>query len=54
LITHHPSLINLLATNSGFWFSRQDNHTRIEKIIQPDEDGLSLAQLIEMGWIYGD
>ena len=54
LISHHPSLINLLATDSGYWFSRQDNHTRIEKIAKPDEDGLSLAQLIEMGWIYGD
>jgi predicted ATPase len=54
LISHHPSLISLLATNSGYWFSRQDNHTRIEKIAKPDENGLSLAQLIEMGWIYGD
>lgn len=54
LISHHPSLINLLATHSGYWFSRQDNHTRIEKISKPDEDGLSLAQLIEIGWIYGD
>jgi ABC-type cobalamin/Fe3+-siderophores transport system ATPase subunit len=54
LISHHPSLINLLATHSGYWFSRQDNHTRIEKITPQDDDGLSLAQLIEMGWIYGD
>ena len=54
LISHHPSLINFLATDSGYWFSRQDNHTRIEKIAKQDDDGLSLAQLIEMGWIYGD
>ncbi|MFZ2724747.1 MAG: AAA family ATPase [Methylococcaceae bacterium] len=54
LISHHPSLINFLAASSGYWFSRQDNHTRIEKIAQQDESGLSLAQLIEMGWIYGD
>ena len=54
LISHHPSLINFLATDSGYWFSRQDNHTRYEKITEQEEDGLSLAQLIEMGWIYGD
>jgi ABC-type cobalamin/Fe3+-siderophores transport system ATPase subunit len=54
LISHHPSLINLLAPSSGYWFSRQDNHTRIEKITEQDSDGLSLAQLIEIGWIYGD
>jgi AAA15 family ATPase/GTPase len=54
LISHHPSLINFLAAYSGYWFSRKDNHTRIEKITKQDDDGLSLAQLIEMGWIYGD
>jgi len=54
LISHHPSLINFLAAYSGYWFSRQDNHTRIEKITEQDSDGLSLAQLIEIGWIYGD
>ena len=55
LISHHPSLINFLASDAGYWFSRQDNHTRIEKIKeQANDGGLSLAQLIEMGWIYGD
>lgn len=54
LISHHSSLINLLAPDSGYWFSRRDNHTRIEKITEQDSDGLSLAQLIEIGWIYGD
>lgn len=54
LISHHPSLINFLAPDSGYWFSRQENHTTFEKITEQEEDGLSLAQLIEMGWIYGD
>lgn len=53
LISHHPSLINFLATYSGYWFSRQDNHTRIEKITKQDDDGLPMAQLIETGWLYG-
>lgn len=54
LISHHPSLINFLAPDSGYWFSRQENQTTFEKITEQEEDGLSLAQLIEMGWIYGD
>ncbi len=54
IISHHPSLINFLAPDSGYWFSRQENHTTFEKITEQEEDGLSLAQLIEMGWIYGD
>ncbi len=54
LISHHPSLINFLAPDSGYWFSRQENHTIFEKITEQANDGLSLAQLIEMGWIYGD
>lgn len=54
LISHHPSLINFLTTNSGYWFSKEDLHTRIKPIAQQDDSGLSLAQLIETGWIYGD
>ena len=54
LISHHPSLINHLSSDAGLWFSREQYHTRIEKITKPDEDGLSLAELIEIGWIYGD
>lgn len=55
LISHHPSLINFLASDAGHWFAReQDYHTRIENITKQDEDGLSLAELIELGWVYGD
>jgi AAA15 family ATPase/GTPase len=54
LISHHPSLINFLAASSGYWFSRKDNHTRIERITRQDEGELSIAHLIELGWIYGD
>ena len=53
LISHHPSLINFLAADSGYWFSREDHHTRLEKITEQGE-GLSLAKLIEIGWIYDD
>ncbi|MEM9543499.1 MAG: ATP-binding protein [Cyanobacteria bacterium P01_E01_bin.42] len=56
LISHHPSLINYLASSSAYWFERQDNAgTRIKKIHQEnDNNGISLAKLIELGWIYDE
>ncbi len=51
LISHHPKIINLLANDSGFWFSRENNLTRIQKISAENESGLSIAELIERGWI---
>ncbi|MFI3122803.1 MAG: AAA family ATPase [Methylococcales bacterium] len=52
LISHHPKIINLLASDSGYWFSRENNLTRIQKISHKDESGLSVAELIDRGWIY--
>lgn len=52
LISHHPKIINLLANDSGYWFSRENNLTRVQKISPEDESGLSIAELIERGWIY--
>ncbi|NES66683.1 MAG: ATP-binding protein [Okeania sp. SIO2D1] len=55
LISHHPSLINYLASNSGYWFERQDNQpVRVQKIVEENEGGLSIAKLIELRWIYDD
>lgn len=51
LISHHPKIINLLANDSGYWFSRKNNLTRIQKISHEDESGLSISELIERGWI---
>lgn len=52
LISHHPVFINYLATHSGHWFERQNNDvTRIKSITEQEESGLSLSQLIELGWI---
>ncbi|MGZ4968481.1 MAG: AAA family ATPase [Methylobacter sp.] len=52
LISHHPKIINLLANDSGYWFSRENNLTRIQKISPENESGLSIAELIDRGWIY--
>ncbi|MDP3334410.1 MAG: AAA family ATPase [Methylococcaceae bacterium] len=52
LISHHPKIINLLANDSGYWFSRENNLTRVQKINPEDKSGLSIAELIDRGWIY--
>lgn len=52
LISHHPKIINLLANDSGYWFSRENNLTRIQKISPENESGLSIAELVDRGWIY--
>ena len=54
LISHHPKIINLLASDSGYWFSRENNLTRIQKISAENESGLSIAELVELGWIYDE
>jgi ABC-type cobalamin/Fe3+-siderophores transport system ATPase subunit len=52
LISHHPKIINFLASDSGYWFSRENNLTRVQKIVPENETGLSIAELVERGWIY--
>ncbi len=52
LISHHPKIINFLASDSGYWFNRDDKFTRVQKIVPENESGLSIAELIERGWIY--
>lgn len=52
LISHHPKIINLLANDSGYWFTRESNLTRVQKISHEDKSGLSIAELIDRGWIY--
>lgn len=52
LISHHPKIINMLANDSGYWFSKENNLTRLQKISPENETGLSIADLVERGWIY--
>lgn len=52
LISHHPRIINDLANDSGFWLERQhDSATRVQPIKEV-AGGISIAQLIERGWLY--
>ncbi len=55
LISHHPRIINYLAGSAGFWFSRPENkHVRIQRITGREDTGMSVARLIELGWIYDE
>ncbi|MCB0064785.1 MAG: ATP-binding protein [Caldilineaceae bacterium] len=54
LISHHPRIINDLANQNGFWLDRQhDGPVRVRPIAAED-GGISIAQLIERGWLYDD
>ena len=55
LISHHPALINYLASSSGYWFERaNEGIIRLQSITDQQDTGLSLAKLIELGWIYDE
>lgn len=53
VISQHPEFINyLLATPNGYWFERGNNQpTRIRGIQFEDQDGVSIAELVERNWI---
>jgi predicted ATPase len=53
IISHHPELIDYLAASHGIWLERKDNGTiRIQKIVQQEEGGLPISELVARGWIY--
>lgn len=55
LISHHPKLINYLASDAGYWFSRKNNGpVRTQRVTDEDDTGLSVAELVARGWIYDD
>ena len=54
LISHHPRIINDLANESGFWLERQHDGAVRVRSINGEEGGISIAQLIERGWLYDE
>jgi predicted ATPase len=53
LISHHPEIINYLASDTGYWFSRQNNGpVRTVRVTDENDTGLSIAELVARGWIY--
>ena len=53
LITHHPELINLLASDSGYWFDRDESGpTRVSRVAARGTAGLPVSELIARGWLH--
>jgi hypothetical protein len=52
LVSHHPKIINFLANESGYWFNIENQLTRVQKISLENKNALSIAELVERGWIY--
>jgi predicted ATPase len=54
LISHHPELINYLASSAGYWFERSSNGpVRVRRISNVDEGGIPLSELVARDWIHG-
>ncbi len=53
VISHHPELINFLASDSGLWFSREgQGPVRLARVTDDGESGLRLSELVARGWLH--
>ena len=54
LISHHPELIDYLASSSGYWFDRQSNMpVQVKRVTEEDKEGVPISELVARGWLYG-
>jgi predicted ATPase len=54
LISHHPELIDYLASSAGYWFDYQNNApVRVKRIGEQQDDALPVSELVARGWIDG-
>lgn len=53
LISHHPELINLLASSSGQWLERSAGGPVRVLPVTDNDTGLSVSELIARGWLHG-
>ena len=55
LISHHPELIDYLASSAGYWFDyrRSNTPTRVKRITEKNEGGLPISELVARGWLHG-
>ena len=52
LVSHHPEIIDYLASDSGQWFERYPNGpTRVQQISATDGAGVKISELVARGWI---
>jgi predicted ATPase len=53
IISHHPKLIDYLASSAGHWFDREsEGPVRVKRIEDDPETGLPISELIARGWIH--
>lgn len=53
LISHHPDLVNLLASHNGYWFERSAcGPTRVRRISDEEPSELTPAELVARGWLH--
>ena len=53
IISHHPQLINYLASSAGHWFDREsEGPIHVEPIADHAKTGLPIDELIARGWIH--
>lgn len=52
LVSHHPLLINALAVGAGRWLDRIAGVSTRTRPITEDGGGLSIAELVERGWLH--
>jgi len=52
LISHHPELINYLASSAGYWFQRESSAPARVQRITADDNGVPMAELIARGWLH--
>jgi len=53
LISHHPELIDYLASSAGYWFDRQSNAPVRVSRIADDDSGIPISELVARGWLHG-
>jgi len=51
LISHHPELINELATSHGLWLERTGGGATRATPVADDQTGLAPAELVARGWL---
>ena len=52
LNSHHPEIINYLASSNGCWFERSANASVRVKRLTEDDSGMPMSELVARGWIH--
>lgn len=52
LISHHPELIDYLASSASYWFDYQSNTPVRVKRITDEGNGLPIFELVARGWLH--